>query len=44
MDNYPVHISEIDAPYTYLGVEDDTLLQTTHYLKLKKKFEDKFIV
>ncbi len=41
-ENYPVYISEIDAPAAYLGAEDNSALQTIHYLKLKKKTEAKF--
>ncbi len=41
-DDYPVHISDIDAPCSFLGAENDSLLQTIHYLKLKKKIEQKF--
>ncbi len=38
---YPIHISDIDAPSSYLGIENDSQRQAIHYLKLKKKIEDK---
>ena len=41
-EDYPVHITDIEAPWAFLGAENDTLLQTIHYLKLKRKIEQKF--
>jgi len=43
-DDYPVHISDIEAPCSYLGVESNGLLQTVHYLLYKKKMEAKLSI
>jgi adenylate cyclase class 1 len=43
-DDYPVHISDLDVPCSYLGVEDNNQLQTVHYLNYKKKIEAKLNV
>jgi adenylate cyclase class 1 len=40
-ENYPIHITEIDVPCSFLGVENDSQLQTIHFLNYKKKIETK---
>lgn len=39
-NNYPIHITHLEAPCYYLGVDNEDQLQTTHYLTFKKKIED----
>lgn len=41
-DDYPVHITDIDVPCTYLGVENNSQLQMVNFLNYKKKIESKF--
>jgi len=43
-DDYPVHISDLEVPCSYLGVENNDQLQTVHYLNYKKKIEAKLNV
>ena len=43
-EDYPVHISDLEVPCSYLGVENNDQLQTVHYLKYKKKIEAKLNV
>jgi adenylate cyclase class 1 len=43
-EDYPVHISDLEVPCSYLGVENNDQLQTIHYLKYKKKIEAKLNV
>jgi adenylate cyclase class 1 len=43
-DDYPVHISDVEVPCSYLGVENSNQLQTVHYLNYKKKIETKLNV
>jgi len=38
-DNYPIYITDIEAPCRYLDAEDDSQLQMVHYLNYKKKIE-----
>lgn len=40
-DDYPFHITEIDAPCRVLGAEHSEELQTLHFLHYKQKMEDK---
>lgn len=40
-EKYPIYISDIDIPGALLGSEDETQLQTIHYLNYKKKIEAK---
>ncbi len=40
-DDYPIHITDIEAPCHYFGVENTDQLQMVHYLKYKIKFEEK---
>ncbi|TPQ26036.1 adenylate cyclase [Methylomonas koyamae] len=40
-DDYPFHITEIDAPCRVLGAEHSAELQTVHFLNYKQKMEDK---
>jgi adenylate cyclase class 1 len=40
-DDYPVHITDIDVPCSYLGVENNNQLQMVHFLTYKKKIESK---
>lgn len=40
-ENYPIHITEIDVPCSFLGVENDSQLQTIHFLNYKKEIETK---
>lgn len=40
-DEYPIHISDIDVPCSYLGVENNNQLQMIHFLTYKKKIESK---
>ncbi|MGR9117199.1 MAG: class I adenylate cyclase [Gammaproteobacteria bacterium] len=39
--NYPIHISDIDLPPSTLHHGETTALQTIHFLKYKKKIEDR---
>ena len=43
-DDYPVHITDIDVPCSYLSVENNDQLQTVHYLNYKTKIEAKINV
>ena len=43
-ENYPVHISDLEVPCSYLGVESNDQLQTIHFLNYKKKMEAKLSV
>jgi adenylate cyclase class 1 len=38
---YPIHISDIDVPYSYLDADNEAQLQTIHFLKYKRKIEAK---
>ncbi len=40
-DKYPIHVSDLEAPCSYFGIENDSQLQTIHYLTIKKKIEAK---
>jgi len=40
-DDYPIHITDIEASCHYLDAEDDSQLQMIHYLNCKKKLEIK---
>lgn len=40
-DDYSIHISDLDAPYSYFDVENESQLQTIHFLKMKQKIENK---
>lgn len=40
-ENYPIYISDIDAPSSILGAVEESQLQTIHYLNYKKKIEQK---
>ena len=42
-DNYPVHITDIEAPASHLNAENESQLQMIHYLNLKKQLEAKII-
>lgn len=41
MNDYPVYITDIDVPYTILGVNAPSELQTVHFLKYKQKIESR---
>ena len=40
-NNYPIHITHLEAPCYYLGVDNEDQLQTAHHLNYKKKIEAK---
>ncbi len=40
-ENYPIYISDIDISYVGVGSNDESELQTIHYLNYKKKIEAK---
>lgn len=39
--DYPIYISNIDIPYSILGLDNPMQIQTMHYLNYKKKIESK---
>jgi adenylate cyclase class 1 len=38
-EDYPIHVTDIEAPCHMLGAETDNQLQTIHFLEFKKKIE-----
>jgi adenylate cyclase class 1 len=42
-DHYPVHITDIDVPCSYLGVKNNSQLQMIYFLNYKKKIESKLV-
>jgi len=40
-EHYPIYISDIDVPCSVLGADDESHLQSIHYLNYKKKIERK---
>lgn len=42
--NYPIHITDIDLPFSAFRINSPDQLQTLHYLNYKQKIEDKFNV
>ena len=38
---YPIHITDIDVPFSILGIACAEELQSVHFLQHKKKIEDR---